>query len=266
MEKRQRYSFFNNINDPQNLFDVEVAREANKDDQLEAQRLANEVGQALVKRKSISSDGGVINYTFWKSRATAESTDGMIRARQAVYDADEMKRKSIFEDEYVIDYATGEKTIIRAGAAKLYEEAFSLWDEVLREHDEIIESPVFDDLIKTMKNYQDLLAFSGKSWPNDFVLQWAIDERASTGNRDGLPTSEDLAANRSDEDSDEAEMETPTTNESDDSDAEEPESNEVEDEDAADSEADDSADVDAVEDSAAVEDSDASGDADTSDE
>ena len=199
-QKSQRFSLFREVNKPQNTFDAKIAANADEENKLEAQRLADKIGQVLTKRRSISTDGGVINYSFWRSRAAAESTDGMIRARQAIFDAQEMKRKSIFEDEYVVDYQTGEKTITRSGAAKLYEEAFSLWDEVLREHDEIIDSPVFDNLVESMQDYERMLNFSGKDWPDDFVLQWVIDERAASGNRDNLPTSEDVAAMRDDAD------------------------------------------------------------------
>ena len=214
-EKQQRLSFTRYLNDAEalNAFDKVVAKGAKPEDELEANRLADEIRKLLSKLAAITKDGGTINYSFWKSRNTAEATDAMVRARQAMYDAREMQRKSIFEDEYVFDYQTGEKQITRSGAGKLFEEAFVKWDEVLQKHPELIDTRLMDDLVTGMKQYRQLMLFSGKKWPEDFVLQWVIDERVKIGESDDLPTSmmvkawkedaEDAAEGEEDEDEDE---------------------------------------------------------------
>ncbi|QEG21139.1 hypothetical protein [Mariniblastus fucicola] len=191
-QQSKRVMFFEMLNSPEMGFDSKIALTAEPDDQLEAKRLADEIANVLSKMSAISKDGGVINYSFWKSRNAAESTDAMVRARQAMYDAAEMRRKSILEDEYVYDYETGEKSVLRAGAVTLYEEAFSKWDELLKQHPDLIESPVVDNLVESMLKYRQLLFFAGKQWPKDFVLQWVIDSRKKTGNDDGLPTSQQV--------------------------------------------------------------------------
>ena len=191
-QRRQRRGFINVLNSTDRLFDVAVAGNAAPDDQLEAVRIAKEIVETLSKMSAINKDGGIINYSFWNSRNAAESTDAMIRARQSLYDALEMHRKSIFEDEYVYDYVTGEKRIQRAGAATLYEEAFEKFDEVMKQHRDLIDTPVIEDLVTSIQRYQQLLLFSGKEWPDDFVLQWMLDERAELGTDDKLPTSEQI--------------------------------------------------------------------------
>lgn len=190
-ERQQRSLFLRSLNSTEMMppFEKMVARRAKTEDALEANRIADEILKLQGKIAAISKDGGTVNYSFWKSRNKAESTDVMIRARQAMHDAQEMKRKSIFEDEYVFDYETGEKQIVRSGARKLYEEAFVKWDEVLQNHRDMVDSPVMNELIDSIRQYYQLMAFSGKSWPDDFVLQWVIDARARNGENDELPTS-----------------------------------------------------------------------------
>ena len=66
-----------------------------------------------------------------------------------------------------------------------------------------------------MAQYQQILAFSGKMWPKDFVLQWLIDAQVEKGENNGLPTSEQVEAwyedeeaamkDRNEEDSDDSE-------------------------------------------------------------
>ena len=208
-EKSQRFNLLSAINDAGRQFDKLIAQRAKEEDKMEAVRLADKIIELINKRRALSQDGGTINYSFWKSRNAAEATDAMIRARQAMYDASEMKRKSIFEDEYVVDYESGEKTITRRGAAKLYEEAFEKWNDVLQNHKDLVDSPVFLDLVESMQEYRQLRLYSGgEVWPEDFPLQWAIDERAGSGQPDGLPTTKILKAMKEDaeeaEDGDEA--------------------------------------------------------------
>jgi hypothetical protein len=217
-QRRLRTLFYRALNDPTKPFDALVAARAPGEDQLDAKRIADKITSILGQMASISKDGGTINYAFWKSRNAAESTDAMIRARQAMFDASEMRRKSIFEDEYVFDYETGEKSVLRSGAATLYEEAFSKWDEVLNQHDGMTDTPVMDDLVNAMQQYLQILAFSGKEWPDDFVLQWLIDKRAAEGDDDKVPTSaqvkqmkEDSADGEEDSDDTAAEESEPAT-------------------------------------------------------
>ena len=199
-QKQQRLSFTRRVNESSQgfSFDGLIATQATPEKRLEANRIATEIQKLLGQMKSISKDGGVINYSFWKSRNAAEATDAVIRARQAMHDAYEMRLKSSFEDEYVLDYETKEKQITRIGARKLFEEAFSKWDEVLQVHPDLVDSPVVDNLVDFMREYDQLLLVSGKQWPDDFALQWAIDQRAKAGENDQLPTSEDIKAMRED--------------------------------------------------------------------
>ena len=204
-ERARKSGFLGMLNEKGRNFDALIAASAPEDKQLEALRVANEITKTLTKMDSIDNDGGVVNYSFWKSRSAAESTDSMIRARQAMYDASEMLRKSIFEDEFVYDYRTGEKSVIREGAGTLYLEAFAKWDEVLKVHPDLVGSPIAYDLVGSIQEYRQVLLFTGEEWPEDFILQWFIDQRVKMGDNDGLPTSEELRAMLEDrEDAEEA--------------------------------------------------------------
>ena len=239
-EKAQCFNLQSATNDPARQFDKVIAQRASEENRMAAIRLSEEIVEVMNKRIALGRDGGTVNYSFWRSRNEAESTDAMIRARQAMYDASEMKRKSIFEDEYVVDYETGEKTITRRGAAKLYEEAFEKWNEVLKDHKDLVTSPVFQELVNSMYEYRQLRLVSGMPmWPDDFPLQWAIDDRAKMGEPDNLPTSQMLKAMKEDaedaedtdddEDVDDDEIDEADETESESSDADEAESDETND-------------------------------------
>ena len=232
MDRRRRSNFFDLINSPERSFDSLIAAGAAPDDQLEAKRLSDEVAKTLEQMAAISKEGSIINYSFWKSRNTLESTDAMIRARQAMFDANEVRRKSIFEDEYVYDYETGEKSVQRLGAATLYEEAFVRWDEVLKQHTDLIDTPGVEDLMAALQEYNKLLLFSGKTWPNDFSLQWVIDERAKLGESDGLPTSEQIKLMNEDREDAESDSDDESEAMADDADADDADADESEKDDA----------------------------------
>ena len=192
-------AFYNFINSPSRDFDLRtVASAASEEKSLEAKRIANKIRQVLQQITAISRDGGVVNYSFWKSRCAAESADTLVRARQAMFDAKEMKKKSIYQDEYVLDFRSGEKILQRKGADSLFIEAFERWNEVLEEHPEMLDSPLADDLFDDVKAYLEMIRISNRDYPEDFPLQKFIDSQSKTGDLDGLPTSEDLAANRQD--------------------------------------------------------------------
>ena len=103
-----------------------------------------------------------------------------------------MRRRSIYDDEYEIDYVTKEKSNVRKGAISLYLEAFSTWSEVLKEHPELQKGPLSDDMVREMQLYRQMLESSNSQWPDDFPLQWLIDFRKGRGEMDQLPTTEEL--------------------------------------------------------------------------
>ena len=103
-----------------------------------------------------------------------------------------MRRRSIYDDEYEVDYVTKEKSNIRKGAISLYQEAFAAWSEVLEEYPEWQKGPLSDDMVEERQHYRQMMEASNTLWPDDFPLQWLIDLREGRGEMDQLPTTEEL--------------------------------------------------------------------------
>lgn len=204
-QRKQIDAFYGFLNQPDREFDLTIAMAAEEGKGIEARRVANEIVDVLKQIAAISKDGGIINYSFWKSRCAAEATDNLVRARQAMYDAKEMQRRSIYQDEYVLDYRSGEKTLVRKGADSLYFEAFERWNEVLKDHPDLIDSPLGEDLFADAGQYLRLIEFTNRKWTTDFPLQEVIDARATRGKPTGLPTTGDIREREEDE-ADSAEM------------------------------------------------------------
>ena len=139
----------------------------------------------------------------------------MAEARRSQRRAEEMKRNSIFDDEYQYDSKTGEKTLVKRGAISLFEDSFKNWKKALDDPNiqtaELVDGEVIDDLIDACGEYYDMLRITGRDWPENFVFQDYIDARAAYG-EDDLPTSQDVAdrlsgrsdGEKSDQDDDEA--------------------------------------------------------------
>ncbi len=182
-----------------------IAMQAKPDDQLKARRIVEEIKRVIRQMATIDKDSGTVNYAFWKARTKAESTDICVRARQALFDADEMRRKSIYDDEFDRDFKTKKITITKRGAISQYLDAFAKWHEVLEQNPDLQEGPLSDDLARAMEEFREILVTSNREWPEDFPLQDLIDARRADGEPDALPTSEELEEMRSgfEEDSDE---------------------------------------------------------------
>ena len=158
-----------------------------------ALRVYESIREILDQMKFIESYSGTVNYAYWKTRSLTEAGDAAANARQIMFDASEMKRRSIFDDEYVVNPKTGEKTITQIGAMKLYEDSFRKWQKVLEEFPRLNEGEMADDIIDAIKDYYDILRVSGMEWPADFALQDLIDFREAEGSTyDKLPTTEEI--------------------------------------------------------------------------
>ena len=176
--------------------DGQIANNAGPSELAEARRIAGRINKVMSQMQFTESYAETINYKYWDIRSELESKDIAAAARQAMYQAQEMKRNSIFDDEYVFDPEANEKKIVKKGAISLFEEAFDKWrtvlqDPLVRETD-LIDGEVVDDLMEASGEYYDMLRVTGREWPADFVFQYLVDERASFSN-DNLPTSQDIA-------------------------------------------------------------------------
>ena len=197
-EERQRVSNLREMIDmmDQNL-DQKLALETSTENRMEANKKVVEILQLKAKIKTINKDAGTVNYNYWRVRNASEAEELTKEAHRALYDARQMWRQSIYDDEYDFDYKTKKRTITKRGAISLYMDAFAKWKEVYAKHPDLEEGVFTSDLIERALDFKKMLATTNREWPDDFPLQDLIDRRAEGGNEDGLPTTDDLEELRS---------------------------------------------------------------------
>ena len=179
-----------------NELDAKIAYEAKPENRSEANQLVYEMAKVQTEMNVIDRDSGTVNYGYWRFRNEAESKTATAIARQALYDAEQMWRQSIYDDEYDFNYKTKEKKITKRGAITLYLDAYAKWADVLRAFPRLKEGHLAKTLIQSMQQYLDMLIITNREWPDDFPLQFLVDERNDKGETDGLPTSEYLEERR----------------------------------------------------------------------
>ena len=195
-QEREVNELSERIQSQDDQIDSRIAQRAVGKNKLAAVRISSKIYENIQLGRTESKDSSNVNYDFWRSRNEAEAKDLTVSARQALYDARRMRRASIYDDEFDVDYVTKKRTSTKKGAISLYEDAFRQWSEVFRLYPNLQESPLSDDMADEMHQYQEMLTFSNSEWPEDFPLQWLIDVRDSNYEPDTLPTSEELEERR----------------------------------------------------------------------
>lgn len=176
--------------------DAKIAFQAKQEDKNEANRLVYEILKITAEINTIDKDSSTVNYTYWRHRNEAESKNMTAVARRALWDAEQMWRQSIYDDEYDFDYKTKTKTITKRGALSLYHDAFAKWAEVLKEYPQLNDGHLAKTLVESMRQYLEMLIITNREWPDDFPLQSLVDERYESGKNDGIPTSDYLEERR----------------------------------------------------------------------
>ena len=192
MQQREAETLLAQLQKQDDLIDLKIAQAASEENRLPANRIAKQINELIALEKAESKDGKNINFSFWANRNSAEAQAMTVNARRLLYDAQQMRRRSIYDDEYEVDYVTKEKSNIRKGAISLYLEAFAAWSDVLNEYPRLQTGPLSDDMATEMLLYRQMLEASNTRWPDDFPLQWLIDLRSESGEMDQLPTTEEL--------------------------------------------------------------------------
>ena len=187
--------------------DPQLLLETRDEDRFEAKKFLDEIRLLRRKMRTIGTSTNTVNYAYWRERTQSESENETLDAHRALYDADEMWRQSIYDDEYDFDYKTKKKTITKRGAITLYEDAFEKWNNVLNKYPELKEGVFVRDLMERGQAYWEMLEITKREWPDDFPLQQLIDERAASGDRDELPTTEMIEAFKSARGSEEEDLE-----------------------------------------------------------
>ena len=168
-----------------------IAQQVDPDKLLQARRINEEIGKLMNNLTLIDRNQGTVNYRHWRIRTKAEMSDLTVRARQLLFDAEELARKSIFDDEYEIDAETGEKKITQVGAISKYESAFRVFKEVFDQYPALLDGDLSKGVTSSLYAYQNMLKLTGLEWPDEFPMQDFVDYQYQKGAL-GLPSSEIL--------------------------------------------------------------------------
>jgi hypothetical protein len=197
-ENARARSLLSQISNASEEIDVRIFQRVEKtapEKMTDARDLLNQLLLTRQQLFTIDRDQGTSNFVYWAFRNEAESQDQTIAAHQKLFDATELQRKSLFDDEYQLE--NGEKKILRRGAITVYLDAFAAWSKVFDDFGRLREGDLADTLVDKMVQFEDILKIAGTRWPMDFPLQTVIDERAKNGLEDDLPTTEELEEERS---------------------------------------------------------------------
>ena len=173
--------------------DRAIALEAPEENATDAEKAVLRIVELQNQILTIDKNSNTINYRYWRARNKAESSELTISARQALYDAKQMWRQSIYDDEYDFDYKTKKKTVTKQGAISLYLSAFSKWQSVFDEYPELTDGLLADQLKESVDTYYDMLKVTNREWPENFPMQQFVDFRSKNGFVGTvLPTTESL--------------------------------------------------------------------------
>lgn len=174
-----------------------ISQQVDSDKLLEARRINDEIGKLMNNLTLIDRNQGIVNYRHWRIRTRAEMSDIAVRARQLLFDAEELARRSIFDDEYEIDSESGEKVITQVGAISKYESAFKVFKDVFEQYPALLDGDLSKSVTNSLYAYQNMLKLTGLDWPNEFPMQDFVDIQYKKG-AFGLPSSEILLQRRLD--------------------------------------------------------------------
>jgi len=135
-----------------------------------------------------------VNYEHWKLQTEVEASQRGIAARQAEFDAMELRDQAIFDEYEKRDPVTG-VTRTLPGSIQKFDESFALWAEICTDYPQLRLGPLLDEVTFTMEDYRVVREVAGEDdWPADFILQDVVDYRAKfPQTADGLPVSSEVA-------------------------------------------------------------------------
>ncbi|HMP80010.1 MAG TPA: hypothetical protein PKD54_11200 [Pirellulaceae bacterium] len=176
--------------------DIGVFERIPSENRAEARRVMDVIASTMSEIYTIEQNQDTANYRYWVSRNQAESEDLTVAAQQKLYDADELRRRSVFDDEMEVDLESGERRVLTPGAISTYERSYSDWQQVMEQYPNLVLGSLGDDIVDHILKYRQMLQVTQIPWPLDFPLQRFIDVRHFNEENDKLPTSEDLAEER----------------------------------------------------------------------
>lgn len=185
------------------VYESEVAERAPDDKKAEANRLLRELADGEFRVSQMDSYRYTVNYNYWRDFANMESSVSGVLARQAAYEAAELTRLGILEsfEEEVTDENGVSTMVKRDGAIETLWRYFQHTSDAIKPfpglHDG--ESTLIEDLMQEFADFGGRLRDVGREWPDDFPMQWFIDERVrryGRANIKNLMTTEDIEARK----------------------------------------------------------------------
>ncbi|MBL8891949.1 MAG: hypothetical protein JNL67_18375 [Planctomycetaceae bacterium] len=185
------------------IYEYEIAERASPENRVAAQNLLRELADGEFRRNQMDSYRYTVNYNYWRDFTNMESTVPAVLARQAAYEAAELDRQGILEsfEEQVTDENGVTTTVKRDGSIDALWRYFQHTSEAVKPfpglHDG--ESTFIEDLMVDFTKFGGHLRDVGREWPDDFPMQWFIDERVrryGRANIKNLMTTEDIEARK----------------------------------------------------------------------
>ncbi len=132
--------------------------------QLEALRLADTATHEKWLAGVIDRYRDIVNFKFWRLHCDVEQTPEALAARKAIYDGAKAYHASDLET-----------------AQKQYDEGLAKWRAVIDAFPDLLkESVVVDELMDVVDEYHKVLDQLDIDFPEDFVLQDVVNEKAKT--------------------------------------------------------------------------------------
>ncbi len=174
--------------------DIQVLMSVPAADRQKADVIMQNLAEETIKISMGDHFRGTINYEHWKYQTMVEGSDEGLLARQAEFDAMELRGRSIFDEYYSRDPVSSDKKL-NPGSIQKFDEAFNSWAGIMEEYPQLRLGPMLDDIVTVIETYMVVREAAGEdALPADFVLQPVIDYRAGIPNTlDELPTSEEVA-------------------------------------------------------------------------
>jgi len=134
--------------------DREVFDKAPRDSRAAMRTILEQLENDEYVAGAIARNRQIVNFEYWRTRCDAERTKLALDARRNVYEADRL-------------FASGEKF---NEARKQYEEAWTAWAQIFKEHPPLMDNAEAQDLIESIGRYRDLLNQLDEKFPADFAL------------------------------------------------------------------------------------------------
>jgi hypothetical protein len=185
------------------VYESEVEERVPEETKAKARNLMRELADGEYRMKQMENYRTTVNYPFWRERNAMEGTLPGVSARQAYFDAQQEAQKGNLE-AYEVEEADEQGNLVlvrKEGAIELLEQGFAYFSEALQPFDHLKdgESTMIDDVLQDITKYSSYLTIVGREWPDDFPLQWLIDERVRRYGRTNvknLLTTEEIMARK----------------------------------------------------------------------